>query len=129
MSLSVPACAAGVSWLSQFLGAELPYPPGPVAATSAVVTVPVGILLFILARVFLKGKYLGLVSGYTEETVADPARLGKFVGRMMVALGTFMLVFPLAVRVWGLGAFVLFVAVVVGFGIAVLVGTAWYERG
>ena len=47
----------------------------------------------------------------------------------MVALGTFMLVFPLAVRVWGLGAFVLFVAVVVGFGIAVLVGTAWYERG
>jgi hypothetical protein len=108
---------------------ETPFPSRDVAATSAVVTVPVGLLLFVLARVFLKGKYLGLVSGYTEKTVADPARLGRFVGRMMVALGTFMLVFPLTVRVWGAGAFVLFVAVVVGFGIAVLVGTAWYEKG
>lgn len=126
---SIPSCIAGVPWLSRLLGAELAYPPGPVAATSAVVTVPVGILLFILARVFLKGKYLGLVSGYTNETVVDPTRLGKFVGRMMVALGTFMLVFPIAVRFMGLAAFVMFVAVVVGFGIAVLVGTAWYERG
>jgi len=108
---------------------EMPFPSREAAATSAVVTVPVGLLLFVLARVFLKGKYLGLVSGYTAETVVDPARLGKFVGRMMVALGTFMLVFPLTVRVWGAGAFVLFVAVVVGFGIAVLVGTAWYEKG
>jgi hypothetical protein len=110
-------------------GAELPFPARDVAATSAVVTVPVGLLLFVLARVFLKGKYLGLVSGYTEETVAEPARLGRFIGRMMVALGTFMLVFPLTVRVWGIAAFVLFVVVVVGFGIAVLVGTAWHEKG
>jgi hypothetical protein len=129
MCLSVPACAAAVSWLDSFFTGELNYPPGPVAATSAVVTVPVGILLFILARVFLKGKYLGLVSGYTKDTVADPARLGRFVGRMMVGLGTFMLVFPITVRLWGLAAFVLFVAVVVAFGIAILVGTAWYEKG
>ena len=125
----VTTSAAAASWLSVIRAGELNYPPGPVAATSAVVTVPVGLLLFALARVFLKGKYLGLVPGYTKDTVEDPTRLGKFVGRMMVALGTFMLVFPLAVRVWGGGAFILFVAVVVGFGIAVLVGTAWFERG
>lgn len=129
MCESLLASAAAVPWLSRLFGAELPYPPGPVAATSAVVTVPVGILLFILARVFLKWQYLGLVSGYTKETVADPTRLGKFVGRMMVALGTFMLAFPVTVRYMGLAAFVMFLAVVVGFGIAVLIGTAWYERG
>lgn len=110
-------------------GAELPYPAREAAATSAVVTVPVGVLLFILARVFLKGRYLGKVAGYSKETVADPPRLGTFVGRVMVALGTFMLLFPIAVRLWGVAAFVLFLAVVVGFCIAVLVGTAWYERG
>jgi hypothetical protein len=122
----VPALAMGIPGLLQ---GEMALPPREIAATSAVVTIPVGLLLFALARVFLKGKYLGLVPGYTARSVVDPARLGKFVGRMMVALGTFMLVFPLAVRVWGGGAFILFVAVVVGFGIAVLVGTAWYERG
>ena len=122
----VPALAMGIPG---FLHGEMALPPREVAATSAIVTVPVGLLLFVLARVFLKGKYLGLVPGYTEKTVAEPARLGRFVGRMMVALGTFMLVFPLTVRVWGAGAFILFVAVVVGFGIAVLVGTAWHERG
>ena len=126
ISSLVPALAMGIPG---FLQGEMTLPPREIAATSAVVTVPVGLLLFALARVFLKGRYLGLVAGYSKATVEDPARLGKFVGRMMVALGTFMLVFPLTVRVWGAGAFILFVAVVVGFGIAVLVGTAWFERG
>lgn len=108
---------------------ETPFPAKEVLATSAVMTIPVALLLFILARVFWKGKYMGLVAGFTEKGVADPARLGRFVGRMLAGLGGYMLVFPLTVRAWGLPAFIAFFFVVVGFGIAILVGTAWYEKG
>lgn len=108
---------------------DLQFPSPEVAASSAFITVPIGILLLILARVFWRGKYLGLVAGYKEYGVAQPKRMGRFVGSMVGALGAFQLVFPFLVRLWGRGAFTAFVFVVVGMGVAILIGGAHFERG
>ena len=108
---------------------DLPYPAHAVAASSALITIPIGILLLVLARVFWRGKYLGLVAGYKEYGVAQPKRMGRFVGSMVGALGVFHLAFPFLVRLWGQGAFVTFVFVVVGMGVAILIGGAHFERG
>lgn len=93
------------------------------------ITVPVGVFLVLLAQVFLRGRYMGLVAGYTEKGIADAKGLGRFVGGMLLGLGIYQLIFPLTVRFWGGVAFVVFVFVVAGFGIAILIGNAWYEKG
>ena len=108
---------------------DLPYPTQAVAASSAFITIPIGILLLVLARVFWRGKCLGLVAGYKEYGVAQPMKMGRFVGSMVGALGVFHLAFPFMVRAWGQGAFISFVFVVVAMGVAILVGGAHFERG
>ena len=108
---------------------EVPFPAAEVATTSAFITIPIGILLLVLARVFWRGKYLGLVAGYREHGVAEPERMGHFVGSLVGALGVFQLVFPFIARVAGAAAFVAFVFAVVGVGIAILIGSAYFERG
>jgi hypothetical protein len=108
---------------------DMAFPSRQVAATSAFITVPIGVLLLIVARVFWRGKYLGLVAGYKEYGVAEPKRMGRFVGRVVGALGVFLLVFPFVVRALGPNAFVAFVFVVVGCGVAILIGGAYFERG
>ncbi|MBD3348024.1 MAG: hypothetical protein GF400_02365 [Candidatus Eisenbacteria bacterium] len=108
---------------------DIPYPTGDVASSTAFITIPIGILLLILATVFWRGKYLGLVAGYKEYGVEQPKRMGHFVGSLVGALGIFQLVFPLLVRAWGQGAFIAFVFVVVGIGVLILVGGAYFERG
>ncbi len=108
---------------------EIPFPSADVALTSAFITVPVGILLIIIARVFWRGEYLGLVAGYKEYGVANPKRMGRFVGSLVGGLGAFLIVFPLAARLWGAGAFIAFIFVVVGIGLAIVVGGGYFERG
>lgn len=108
---------------------EIAFPSPEVAASSAFITIPIGILLLILARVFWRGRYLGLVAGYKEYGVAQPLKMGRFVGTMVGTLGVFQLAFPFMVRLWGQGAFVAFVFVVVGIGVAILIGGAHFERG
>jgi len=105
------------------------FPTGDVATSTAFITIPIGILLLILARVFWRGKYLGLVAGYKEYGVAEPKRMGRFVGSLVGALGVFQMIFPFLVKMWGQGAFVAFVFVVVGIGVMILVGGAYFERG
>jgi hypothetical protein len=107
----------------------IPFPSGEVAVTTAFITIPIGVLLLILAAVFWRGRYLGLVAGYKEYGVEQPKRMGRYVGGMVAALGVFQLVFPLLVRALGAGAFALFVFVVVGVGVAILVGGAHFEKG
>jgi len=128
-SIAALALSGQVSDEAALPAADVAFPTGDVAGTTAFVTIPIGILLLILARVFWRGKYLGLVAGYKEYGVAQPKRMGRFVGSLIGALGIFQLVFPFMVRLWGQGAFIAFVFVVVGIGVAVLVGGAHYERG
>ena len=126
IGLAVAASAGGIPGLGS---AEIPFPSPEVAASSAFITVPTGILLLILARVFWRGHYLGLVAGYKEYGVAQPKRMGRFVGSMIGALGVFLLAFPFLVRLWGQGAFIGFVFVVVIIGVAIVIGGAYFERG
>ncbi len=107
----------------------VPMSPGLMAVTAAFITVPLGILFLILSRVFRKGKFLGLVAGYKEYGVAQPERMGRFVGNMVAALGIYLLVFPLTVRLWANDAFVAFIFVVVGMGVAIIIGSARFEKG
>jgi hypothetical protein len=124
--LSVALAALAIPGLTY---GDIAFPSREVAATSAFITVPIGALLLVVARVFWRGKYLGLVAGYKEYGVADPKRMGRFVGAVVGALGLFLLVFPFVVRVFGPSAFVAFVFVVVGCGVAILIGGAYFERG
>jgi len=124
--LSVALAALAIPGLTY---GDIAFPSREVAATSAFITVPIGVLLLIVARVFWRGKYLGLVAGYKEYGVADPKRMGRFVGGVVGVLGLFLLAFPLIVRVFGPSAFVAFVFVVVGCGVAILIGGAHFERG
>jgi hypothetical protein len=108
---------------------EIPLESAGVATTVAFITVPLGILLLLIARVFWQGKYLGLVAGYKNYGVADPRRMGHFVGTLVGFLGIYQLVFPITVRFWGPGAFVAFIFVIVGIGLALLIGGGYFERG
>jgi hypothetical protein len=126
VTLTVAASVVGIPGLGS---GDLAFPSAEVAASSAFITIPIGILLLILARVFWRGKYLGLVAGYKEYGVAQPRKMGRFVGSMVGALGVFQLAFPFLVRLWGQGAFVAFVFVVVGMGVAIIIGGAHFEKG
>jgi hypothetical protein len=108
---------------------DVPFPSSTVAASSAYVTVPLGILVVAVSRVFWQGRYLGIVRGYDSESVEDPVRLGRFIGALLAGLGVYMIAFPLTVRWFGAASLVVFVGVVVGVGLALLVGSAWFERG
>lgn len=108
---------------------DMQFPSATVAASSAYVTIPLGILIVAVSRVFWQGRYLGIVRGYDEKTVEDPGRLGRLIGGLLAGLGVYMIAFPLTVRWFGSVALVVFVAVVVGVAVALLVGSAWYERG
>lgn len=108
---------------------ELPFRAAETAMTVAFITVPLGVLLLLLARVFWHGRYLGLVAGYKDYGVADPRRMGRFVGMLVGVLGVYQLIFPITVRFWGQGAFVAFIFVIVGIGLALLIGGGYFERG
>jgi hypothetical protein len=97
--------------------------------TVAFITIPLGILLLLLARVLWRGKHLDLIAGYKQYGVSDPKRMGRFVGGMVGALGVYQLVFPLTVRLWGQAAFLAFIFVIVGVGLAILIGGGYFERG
>ena len=108
---------------------ELPFHALETAKTVAFITVPLGVLLLMLARVFWRGRYLDVIAGYKDYGVANPRKMGRFVGTLVGVLGLYQLLFPLTVRFWGQGAFVVFVFVIVGLGVVLLVGSAHYERG
>jgi len=108
---------------------DVPFPSATVAASSAYVTVPLGILVVAVSRVFWQGRYLGIVRGYDRDSVESPEKLGRFLGGMLAALGVYLIAFPLTVRWLGSVALVVFVAVAVVIGLALLVGSTWFERG
>jgi hypothetical protein len=108
---------------------DVPFPSHEIAVSSAFITIPLGILLIVLAGVFWRGRYLGLVAGYKEYGVTRPKRMGRYVGALVTGLGAYQLVFPLTVLAWGPPAFVAFVVIVVGVGVAILIGGAYFERG
>ena len=108
---------------------DLPFRAAQTATTVAFITVPLGTLLMLLARVFWNGRYLGLVAGYKDYGVADPKRMGRFVGMLVGVLGFYQIVFPITVRFWAQGAFVAYIFVIVGIGLALLIGGGHFERG
>ena len=108
---------------------ELPFDAARIATTVAFITVPLGVLLLFVARVFWHGRYLGLVAGYKDYGVADPRRMGRFVGTLVGVLGVYQLIFPITVRFWAQGAFVAYIFVIVGIGLALLIGGGHFERG
>ncbi|MFH1866140.1 MAG: hypothetical protein ABIK85_09675 [Candidatus Eisenbacteria bacterium] len=108
---------------------DLPFRAAQTATTVAFITVPLGILLVLLARVFWHGRYLGLVAGYKDYGVADPKKMGRFVGMLVGVLGFYQLIFPVTVRFWGQGAFLAYIFVIVGIGLALLIGAGHFERG
>ena len=123
MAATVMSGIPGLRW------GDMPFPSREIAASSAFITIPLGILLIVLAGVFWRGRYLGLIAGYKEYGVAHPERMGRYVGALVTGLGAYQLVFPLTVLAWGPAAFVTFVVVVVGVGVAILIGSAYFERG
>ena len=108
---------------------DLPFHAARVATTVAFITVPLGVLLLLVARVFWQGRFLGLVAGYKDYGVADPRRMGRFVGVLVGVLGVYQIVFPITVRFWAQGAFVAYIFVIVGIGLALLIGGGHFERG
>ena len=108
---------------------DLPFNAAQIATTVAFITVPLGVLLLLLARVFWHGRYLGIVAGYKDYGVADPKRMGRFVGILVGVLGVYQMIFPVTVRFWGQGAFIAYIFVIVGIGLALLIGGGYFERG
>jgi len=108
---------------------DVPFPSATVAASSAYVTVPLGILIVAVSRVFWQGRYLGIVRGYDRDSVENPEKLGRFIGGLLAGLGVYMIAFPLTVRWLGAASLIVFVAVIVAVGLALIIGSAWYERG
>lgn len=129
MSLTTASAALVVLNIPGLATDDLPFDAAHAASTVALITIPLGILLLLLARVFWRGRYLGLVAGYKDYGVADPARMGRFVGALVGALGIYNVLFPLTVRLWGQGAFIAYVFVIVGIAVAILIGGAHFERG
>ncbi|MFH1502673.1 MAG: hypothetical protein ABIG03_06470 [Candidatus Eisenbacteria bacterium] len=129
MILTNVHAAATASGFPGLASGDIIFPSREVATSVAYITIPIGILLLVLARIFWRGKYLGLVAGYKDYGVAQPRKMGRFVGSLIGALGVFQIAFPFLVRLWGQGAFIAFVFIVVGIGVAVLIGGAHYERG
>jgi len=108
---------------------DLPFRAAETATTVAFITVPLGVVLLLVARVFWQGKYLGLVAGYKDYGVADPRRMGRFVGMLVGILGVYQIIFPITVRFWAQGAFVAYIFIIVGIGLTLLVGGGYFERG
>jgi hypothetical protein len=108
---------------------DLPFRAAETATTVAFITIPLGVVLLLVARVFWRGKYLGLVAGYKDYGVADPRRMGRFVGMLVGFLGVYQIIFPITVRLWAQGAFVAYIFVIVGVGLALLIGGGYFERG
>ncbi len=108
---------------------ELPLDAARTATTVAFITVPLGVLLLLLARDFWRGRYLGVVAGYKDYGVANPRRMGRFVGTLVGVLGIYQIIFPMTVRFWAQGAFVAYVFVIVGIGLALVIGGGYFERG
>jgi hypothetical protein len=129
MMARLATAAAAASGIPGLRWGDMPFPARQIAGTSAFITIPLGILLIVLAGVFWRGRYLGLIAGYKEYGVAYPKRMGRFVGALITGLGAYQLIFPLTILTWGPGAFVAFVVVVVGVGVAILIGGAYFERG
>jgi hypothetical protein len=129
MAPALSIAALGLSLFPWLTSDELPFNPAHAARTVTFITVPLGVLLLLLARFFWQGKYLGLVAGYKDYGVSDPARMGRFVGALVGILGLYQLVFPVTVKFWGEGAFVAYVFIIVGIGVGLLVGSGHFERG
>jgi hypothetical protein len=108
---------------------DMPFQAAHAATTVAFITVPLGILLLLLARVLWRGRHLDLIAGYKQYGVSDPKRMGRFMGVMVGTLGLYQLLFPLTVRLWGQAAFLAFIFVIVGVGLAILIGGGYFERG
>ena len=108
---------------------DLPFRAAETATTVAFITVPLGVVLLLVARVFWQGKYLGLVAGYKDYGVADPRRMGRFVGVLVGILGVYQIVFPITVRFWAQGAFIAYIFIIVGVGLTLLIGGGYFERG
>jgi hypothetical protein len=129
MSPGITRLASAIAGIPGFPTDDASFPSANVTVTSGYITIPIGILLIVIARVFWAGRYLGLVAGYKDYGVAEPERMGRFVGSLVGALGVFLLIFPLTV--WWLDelAFVVLVFAVVGIGVAILIGSAHFGKG
>ncbi len=129
MFLTLMSAASAVASFPGLASGDIVFPSKQVATSIAYITIPIGILLLVLARMFWRGQQLALVAGYKKYGVAEPQRMGRFVGALIGALGVFQMIFPFLVRMWGQGAFIAFVFVVVGIGVAIIIGGAHFERG
>ena len=108
---------------------DLPFRAAETATTVAFITIPLGVVLLLVARVFWQGKYLGVVAGYKEYGVADPRRMGRFAGTLVGILGVYQIIFPITIRLWAQGAFVAYIFIIVVIGLALLIGGGYFERG
>ena len=129
MTAILNSLASAIAGVPAFPTDETPFPAANVAVTSGYITIPIGILLIIIATVFWRGKYLGLVSGYKDYGVAQPEKAGKLIGSLVGGLGAYLLIFPFTVWWFDQAAFVLFLFVVVVFAVAILIGSAHYGKG
>ncbi|MBN2564567.1 MAG: hypothetical protein JXB46_02535 [Candidatus Eisenbacteria bacterium] len=108
---------------------DMPFRAAQAATTVAFITVPLGVLLLLLARVLWRGKHLDLIAGYKKYGVSDPKRMGRLMGALVGTLGVYQLIFPLTVRLWAQAAFLAFIFVIVGVGVAILIAGGYFERG
>jgi hypothetical protein len=107
----------------------MPFRAAQAATTVAFITVPLGVLLLLLARFLWRGKYLELIAGYKTYGVSDPKRMGQLMGALVGGLGIYNLVFPFTVRLWAQAAFLAYIFVVVGVGVAILIFGGYFEKG
>jgi hypothetical protein len=55
--------------------------------------------------------------------------MGRFVGMLVGVLGAYQIIFPITVWFWAQGAFVAYVFIIVGIGLALVIGGGYFERG
>ena len=108
---------------------EMPFRAAQAATTVGFITVPLGVLLLLLARFLWRGRHLELIAGYKKYGVSDPMRMGRLMGGLVGALGVYHLVFPFTVRLWAQAAFLAYIFVIVGVGVAILIVGGYFERG